>query len=182
MALQQGISAIACGVIAILAIHGGQAVMAVLMLALLGSLCGFLVFNFNPAKIFMGDCGSLFLGFTIAFSGVMCASKSSALVGLALPILALGIPIFDTLFSMLRRFLERRSLFSPDRSHFHHRLLALGLKQRHVVVVSYAVTCLIARFWPIYDGDTQHQYSRVVLLHFVDAAVGVSRCWLGSVA
>ncbi len=142
--LAAGISAVACGVIAILAIQGGQAVMAVLMLALLGSLCGFLVFNFNPAKVFMGDCGSLFLGFTIASSSVMCANKSSALVGLALPILALGIPIFDTLFSMLRRFLERRSIFSPDRSHFHHHLLALGLTQRHVVVVSYAVTCLFA--------------------------------------
>jgi len=140
--LAAGISAIACGVIAIIAIHSGQVIMAVLMLALLGSLCGFLVFNFNPAKTFMGDCGSLFLGFTIAASSIMCASKSSALVGLALPMLALGIPIFDTLFSMLRRFLERRSIFSPDHSHFHHRLLELGLRQRHVVVIAYAVTCL----------------------------------------
>jgi len=142
--LAAGISAIACGVIAILAIHGGQVIMAVLMLALLGSLTGFLFFNFNPAKIFMGDCGSLFLGFTIASASVMCANKSSALVGLALPMLALGIPIFDTLFSMLRRFLERRSMFSPDRSHFHHHLLALGLTQRHVVIIAYAVTCLFA--------------------------------------
>jgi UDP-GlcNAc:undecaprenyl-phosphate GlcNAc-1-phosphate transferase len=142
--LAAGISAIVCGVIAILAIHGNQTVMAVLMLALLGSLCGFLVFNFNPAKIFMGDCGSLFLGFTIAASSVMCASKSSTLVGLALPMLALGIPIFDTLFSMLRRFLERGSIFAPDRSHFHHRLLALGLTQRHVVIVAYVATFLFA--------------------------------------
>jgi len=142
--LAAGISAIACGVIAILAIQGGQVIMAVLMLALLGSLSGFLVFNFNPAKIFMGDCGSLFLGFTIASASVLSSMKSSALVGLALPMLALGIPIFDTLFSMLRRFLERRSVFSPDRSHFHHHLLALGLNQRHVVIVAYAVTCLFA--------------------------------------
>jgi len=142
--LAAGISAIACGVIAILAIQSGQAVMAVLMLAMLGSLSGFLVFNFNPAKIFMGDCGSLFLGFTIATASVMCASKSSAFVGLALPMLALGIPIFDTLFSMLRRFLERRSVFSPDRSHFHHHLLALGLTQRHVVLVIYALTAIAA--------------------------------------
>ena len=142
--LAAGISAVACGVIAIFAIHSSQVVMAVLMLALLGSLTGFLFFNFNPAKVFMGDCGSLFLGFTIAASSVMCASKSSALVGLALPVLALGIPIFDTLFSMLRRFLERRSIFSPDRSHLHHHLLDLGLTQRHVVIVAYAVTCLFA--------------------------------------
>jgi len=141
--LAAGISAVACGVIAILVVQSGQVVMAVLMLALLGSLTGFLFFNFNPAKIFMGDCGSMFLGFTIAVSSVMCSNKSSALVGLALPALALGIPIFDTLFSMLRRFLQRRSIFAPDRSHFHHRLLDLGLNQRHVVIAAYGVTVVI---------------------------------------
>jgi UDP-GlcNAc:undecaprenyl-phosphate GlcNAc-1-phosphate transferase len=140
--LAAGVSAIACGVIAIFAIHGGNAIMGVLMLAMLGSLSGFLFFNFNPAKVFMGDCGSLFLGFTIASASVMCTTKSAALVGLALPALALGIPIFDTLLSMLRRFLERRSLFAPDRSHFHHRLLDLGLQQRHAVMAIYLVTLI----------------------------------------
>ena len=142
--LAAGISAVACGVIAVFAIYSGQVVMAVLMLALLGSLTGFLFFNFNPAKIFMGDCGSLFLGFIIASASVMSTTKSAALVGLALPALALGVPIFDTFFSMLRRFLERRSLFAPDRSHFHHRLVDLGLKQRHVVITIYVVTLLAA--------------------------------------
>ena len=140
--LAAGVSAIACAVIAIFALYSGNMVMAVCMLALLGSLTGFLFFNFNPAKTFMGDCGSLFLGFTIAASSVMCLTKSSALVGLALPTLALGIPIFDTLFAMLRRFLERRSLFAPDRSHFHHRLIDLGLEPRHAVIAIYAVTCM----------------------------------------
>jgi UDP-GlcNAc:undecaprenyl-phosphate/decaprenyl-phosphate GlcNAc-1-phosphate transferase len=138
--LAAGVSAIACAVIAIFAIHSSQVIMGVLMLAMLGSLSGFLVFNFNPAKVFMGDCGSLFLGFTIAAASVMCTTKSAALVGLALPALALGVPIFDTLLSMLRRFLERRSLFAPDRSHFHHRLLDLGLQQRHAVMAIYLVT------------------------------------------
>lgn len=142
--LAAGISAVACGVIAVLAIHNSDVVMAVLMLALLGSLTGFLLFNFDPAKTFMGDSGSLFLGFTIASASVLCATKTETIVGLALPILALGIPIFDTLFSMLRRFLERRSLFAPDRSHFHHRLLALGFRQRHVVITAYVVTLLAA--------------------------------------
>ena len=142
--LAAGISAIACGVIAIFAIQGGNVVMAVLMLALLGSLTGFLFFNFSPAKIFMGDCGSLFLGFTIASASVMCATKSAALVGLALPVLALGVPIFDTIFSMLRRFLERRSMFSADRRHFHHKLIDMGLKQRHVVITIYVMTLLSA--------------------------------------
>ena len=142
--LAAGISAVACGVIAVFAVSSGQTVMAVLMLALLGSLMGFLYFNFNPAKIFMGDCGSQFLGFVIGAASVMCASKSAALVGLALPALALGIPIFDTLFSMVRRILDRRSIFSPDRGHFHHRLLKMGLRQRHVVLIIYGVTALVA--------------------------------------
>lgn len=138
--LAAGISAIACGVIAVLAICNGDIVMAILMLALLGSLTGFLLFNFEPAKIFMGDSGSLFLGFTIASASVLSATKTETIVGLALPILALGIPIFDTLFSILRRFLERRSLFAPDCRHFHHKLLSYGLCQRHVVITAYVVT------------------------------------------
>ncbi len=152
--LAAGVAAIACGVIAVFAIYGStihtglaqsnDLMMAIFALALLGGLSGFLFFNFNPAKVFMGDCGSLFIGFTIAAASVMCVSKSAAVVGLALPALALGIPIFDTLFSMLRRFLERRSLFAPDRSHFHHRLLALGLNQRRAVLIIYVATLLAA--------------------------------------
>ena len=142
--LAAGISAITCGVIAVLAIQSHNAIMAIFALALVGSLTGFLVFNFHPAKIFMGDCGSLFLGFTIAASSVMCMMKSSAIVGLTLPALTLGIPIFDTLFCMLRRYLERRSLFAPDRGHFHHRLLDLGLHQRHAVILIYLFTLLCA--------------------------------------
>ncbi len=144
--LAAGIAAVACAVIAMFAIYSDNAIMAVFMLALLGSLIGFLFFNFNPARVFMGDCGSLFLGFTIAASSVICLTKSSALVGLTLPVLALGIPILDTFFAMLRRFLDRRSLFAPDRNHFHHRLIELGLKQRHAVVAIYAATCLATGF------------------------------------
>ena len=142
--LAAGVSAITCGVIAVFAIHSGDVVLAVFMLALVGSLSGFLVFNFNPARVFMGDCGSLFLGFTIAASSVLCVAKSTALVALSLPALALGIPIFDTFFSMLRRYLERRSLFAPDRSHFHHRLLDLGFHQRHAVILIYLATVFAA--------------------------------------
>ena len=142
--LAAGICAITCGVIAVFAIRSGEIIMTVFMLALLGSLCGFLIFNFNPAKIFMGDSGSLFLGFCLGACSVMCVAKSAALVGLALPALALGIPIFDTLFSALRRFLEGRSIFAPDRSHFHHRLLDLGLHQRQAVILIYGATLLAA--------------------------------------
>lgn len=142
--LAAGICAAACGVITILTLLFGMPVMTIIMLSLLGALTGFLFFNFNPAKVFMGDSGSLFLGFTIASSSILCASKTETIVGLALPVLALGIPVFDTFFSMLRRFIECRSIFSPDRSHFHHRLLALGLHQRHVVIIAYILTLFTA--------------------------------------
>jgi len=142
--LAAGICAVTCGVIVILSLYFGSPVMTIIMLSLMGALSGFLFFNSNPAKIFMGDSGSLFLGFIIASASILCAAKAETLVGLALPVLALGIPIFDTLLSMLRRFLERRSLFSPDRGHFHHRLLALGFRQRHAVITAYVVTLLAA--------------------------------------
>jgi len=161
--LAAGISAVACGVIAVFAIYSGQVIMAVLMLALLGSLSGFLYFNFNPAKIFLGDSGSFFLGFTIAASSVMCSHKSSALVGLALPALALGIPIFDTLFSMLRRFLERRSMFASDRAHFHHRLLDLGLKHKHVVIAIYGITLFVTGLG-LFMMITHNEKSLVIFL------------------
>ncbi len=140
--LAAGICAIACGTIAALAVYFGQSVLGIMMLALAGSLTGFLFFNFNPAKIFMGDCGSLFLGFTIATATVMCTAKSQALVSFALPLLAMGIPIFDTLFIMLNRFGDRKPVYMPDREHFHHRLLRLGLKQKHIAVLAYVVTLL----------------------------------------
>jgi len=142
--LAGGICAVACGALAIFAASTGNLVIVMLMLALLGSVTGFLFFNFNPAKIFMGDCGSMFLGFTIASSSVLSFSKYSALVGLALPVAVLGVPIFDTFFSMLRRFLERRSIFSADRSHFHHKLIDLGLTQRQAVLAIYSLTIIAA--------------------------------------
>lgn len=142
--LAAGITAVTCAVIAVFALYTGQAVMALLMLALLGSLTGFLFYNFNPARVFLGDCGTMFLGFILATASVLCAEKASTLVGLALPSLALGIPIFDTFFAVLRRFAERRSIFSPDRCHIHHRLLDKGLRHRHVVILMYAVTLVAA--------------------------------------
>ncbi|MCP4377534.1 MAG: undecaprenyl/decaprenyl-phosphate alpha-N-acetylglucosaminyl 1-phosphate transferase [bacterium] len=142
--LAAGISLIACSVLLVFAIHTQNVTMMVLMAAILGSLTGFLFFNFNPAKIFLGDCGSMFLGYFLATASVMCSMKSAALVGLALPAVALGLPIFDTLFSMLRRTLERRSMFAADRKHIHHRLIDMGLHQRHAVIIMYAITALAA--------------------------------------
>jgi UDP-GlcNAc:undecaprenyl-phosphate GlcNAc-1-phosphate transferase len=141
--LAAGIAAMVCGLIAVLAFWTDQPAMAVLMLALLGSVTGFLFFNFHPAKIFMGDGGSLFLGFAIGAGSIVCQTKTPTFVGLAVPFLALGVPVFDTAFAIVRRrLLDRRSVFAPDRSHLHHRLLDLGLNHRTVVITIYAITAI----------------------------------------
>jgi UDP-N-acetylmuramyl pentapeptide phosphotransferase/UDP-N-acetylglucosamine-1-phosphate transferase len=143
--LAAGVAAIVCGTIAVFALFTGQIVMAVLMLALLGGLTGFLFFNFNPAKIFMGDGGSMFLGFMLGAGSVVCQAKTATLVGIAVPTLALGVPLLDAAFTMIRRrVLDRRSIFAAERGHLHHRLLDKGLRHRSVVFVVYGVTLLSA--------------------------------------
>lgn len=139
--LAGGIAAIVCGTILVLAFWSSQTVVAILMLALLGSVTGFLFFNFHPAKIFMGDSGSMFLGFMIGAGSLVCQAKTCTLVGLALPFLVMGVPILDAGFTMVRRaVLYRRSIFSSEMGHIHHYLLGLGLPQQTVVVIIYAVT------------------------------------------
>jgi len=143
--LAAGIAVIVCGTILLIALWCGQVAMAVLMLALLGSVTGFLIFNFYPAKIFMGDCGSMFLGFMIGAGSIVCQIKASTLIGLAIPFLVLVVPILDTgLVVVCRRILDRRSIFAPDRSHLHHRLLDLGLRQFTAVIIIYSVTVISA--------------------------------------
>ncbi|MHC4116298.1 MAG: WecB/TagA/CpsF family glycosyltransferase [Planctomycetota bacterium] len=139
--LAAGVAAIACGAIALLALWNGQVVMAVLMLALLGSLTGFLFFNFHPAKIFMGDGGAMFIGFMMGAGSLVCQAKTCTLVGLSLPALVLGVPILDAAFTVIRRgVLCRRSIFSAERGHLHHRLLDLGMPQATVAIIIYAIT------------------------------------------
>ena len=144
--LAAGISAIACGVLAIFAINNEQHVMAILMLSLFGSLSGFLFFNFNPARIFMGDSGSMFLGFIIASSSVMCTMKSGTLIAITMPALALGLPIVDMIVCVIRRYIGRWGIMSADRGHLHHRMLDMGLRHRHIVIGMYLITALTAGF------------------------------------
>jgi UDP-GlcNAc:undecaprenyl-phosphate GlcNAc-1-phosphate transferase len=118
----------------------GDVLVQLISAAIAGSVLGFLFYNFNPARIFMGDSGSYFLGYVLATTALTSvAQKASTAVSLLVPILALGVPIFDTLFAMVRRILERRSVFSPDRGHIHHRLLDMGLTHRRAVILIYGV-------------------------------------------
>jgi len=129
----------------LIAILSGSPFVALLMASFLGALVGFLFYNFNPARIFMGDSGSYFLGFVLATTSLAGASqKASTAVSLLVPMIALGLPIFDTLFSMVRRIAERRSMFSPDRGHIHHRLLDMGITHRRAVLILYAACIVLA--------------------------------------
>jgi UDP-GlcNAc:undecaprenyl-phosphate GlcNAc-1-phosphate transferase len=108
-----------------------------------GAVLGFLLFNFNPASIFMGDSGSLFLGYVLATTSIAGNYvKSSTTVAILVPLIAMGLPIVDTLFAMVRRFLEKRPIFSPDRGHIHHRLLGMGINHRRAVLILYALSIL----------------------------------------
>ncbi|MBR56726.1 MAG: undecaprenyl-phosphate alpha-N-acetylglucosaminyl 1-phosphate transferase [Myxococcales bacterium] len=108
-----------------------------------GAIVGFLFYNFNPATIFMGDSGSMFVGFVLATMSIAAASKGTTLVALAVPLLALGLPLFDTLFAVARRFRTGRPVFSADQGHVHHRLMDLGLSQRQTVLVLYSICMLL---------------------------------------
>ena len=139
--LAAGIVAIACAAMAVGAAVTWNVPVLIVSLAMLGSLLGFLVFNFNPARVFMGDCGSMFVGFTLAACGVLYAQKSQFAGGLLVPALALSVPFLDLLLTVVRRsVLQRRSLFAAERGHIHHRLLDVGLCQRHAVLLLYAAT------------------------------------------
>lgn len=117
---------------------------AVLNAALGGAVLGFLFYNFNPATIFMGDTGSMFLGYALGTAALMSGrQKESTLVSLLVPVIALGLPIADTLLAMVRRVVARRSIFSADREHLHHRLLDLGLTHRRAVLILYGCTLLL---------------------------------------
>lgn len=115
--------------------------MVILVAAIVaGSTIGFLPYNFNPAKIFMGDTGALFLGFMLAAISIEGVMKSVATIAIIVPIIILGVPIFDTTFAIFRRLLSGRSIMSADKGHLHHRLLARGFSQRKTVLILYAIS------------------------------------------
>lgn len=138
--LAGGVSTIASITILLVALQQDYLLVVVLTAALSGSVLGFLRYNFNPAKIFMGDTGSMFLGYMLAGISVIGAVKSAATVALIVPIFALGLPILDTAFAIIRRYLGGKPIFKPDRGHLHHRLLDLGFSQRQAVLLMYVIS------------------------------------------
>lgn len=107
-----------------------------------GACLGFLPFNFNPAKIFMGDTGALYLGFMLSYISISGFLKQAAILMIFVPVLILGVPVFDTAFAMVRRKLSGKSMVEADKGHLHHRLLKMGLNQRQTVVILYSISAI----------------------------------------
>jgi UDP-GlcNAc:undecaprenyl-phosphate/decaprenyl-phosphate GlcNAc-1-phosphate transferase len=135
--LAAGVSAIAATSLMLLAIQGNRFDAAAIAAAVIGACIGFLRFNFNPASIFMGDSGAMFLGFTLATVSLLGVMKTTAAIALAVPLLIIGVPIFDTASAIIRRLRHKRPIQEADKGHIHHRLLGRGFDQRQTVLIIY---------------------------------------------
>lgn len=141
--LAGGIAVFASVVMVILSIINEDYLTGIFFAALGGAVLGFLRYNFNPATIFLGDGGSYFIGYAIAALSIMGSVKSQVSVAMMIPALALGVPLFDTVLSPLRRWVRGQKMFSPDNGHIHHRLLSRGLSARKAVVIIYGITAVL---------------------------------------
>ncbi|MGH9661389.1 MAG: MraY family glycosyltransferase, partial [Bryobacteraceae bacterium] len=152
-------------------LHGNWA-LALATAPLAGALLGFLRYNFNPASIFLGDCGSLLIGFLLGCYGVLWSQKSATLLGMTAPLMVMAIPIADVLLSIARRFLSHQPIFGADRGHIHHRLLDRGLTPKVVALTLYAV-CGLGAVFSLLASVSGNRYPGLLLILFSGAV------WMG---
>ena len=148
--LSSGITLIACvSLLIIFATNGSPIISIILITALAGGIVGFLPYNVNPAKTYMGDCGSNFLGFSISIISILGVAKTYTIIVIIAPLIVLALPIFDTVFAVFRRIIKGKSfkaIFEPDNGHLHHRLMKLGYTQKESVLILYAVATTLGMF------------------------------------
>ncbi|MBN2439499.1 MAG: undecaprenyl/decaprenyl-phosphate alpha-N-acetylglucosaminyl 1-phosphate transferase, partial [Deltaproteobacteria bacterium] len=145
--LAGGVVFFTCLLMIILSVLRADYLSGIYFAALGGAVLGFLRYNFNPASIFLGDGGSYFLGYSVAALSIMGSVKSQVGALMLIPLLALGVPVFDTIFSPVRRWVKGRRIFQADKGHIHHRLLNIGLSSRNAVLILYGATmalCILA--------------------------------------
>ncbi len=170
--LATGMGLFATMTILLVALFYNDVTLALAVAPLMGALLGFLRFNFNPATIFLGDCGSLTLGFLLGCYGVFWSQKAATLLGMTAPMMVLAVPLLDTTLSIVRRFLLGKPIYKADRGHIHHRLLARGMTQCKVVLLLYGVAACGALL-SVLLGVLENQYSGLVVVIFCGAA------WIG---
>lgn len=148
--LSSGIALISCiSLLIIFTLNKSPIISVLLITALGGAIVGFLPFNFSPAKTFIGDTGSNFLGFSLAIISILGVAKTYTAIVIVAPIIVLGLPIFDTLFAIIRRIAKGKSLkavFKADKGHLHHRLMKRGYTQKQAVLILYAITAMLGMF------------------------------------
>ncbi|MBS6062971.1 glycosyltransferase family 4 protein [Criibacterium bergeronii] len=161
--LAAGISAISSMTLALILLKNGDYYYTSILIALIGAILGFLPYNFNPAKIFMGDTGSLFLGFTLSVISMTTTIKSAAALAVFIPIVTLGIPIFDTTFAIIRRTKNGQPIMQADKGHLHHRLLSTGLNQKQTVLILYMMSAMLG-LSAYFIAEAGRRFSVFVLL------------------
>jgi UDP-GlcNAc:undecaprenyl-phosphate GlcNAc-1-phosphate transferase len=172
--LAAGISTIAALTLMLIALQQSMVTQVILTAALAGAAIGFLRYNFNPAKIFMGDAGAMFLGFALAAISIQGVMKSALAVGVVVPILALGLPILDTAFAIARRLATGRSIGEADKDHLHHRLLRLGLSHRNTVLVMWAISAWMG-LSAVAVAGVRYRYALVIIAVVVIAVLWGAR-------
>lgn len=171
--LASGVGLFATLTTLVAALLGRDLALAVATAPLAGCLLGFLRFNFNPASIFLGDCGSLLIGFLLGSYAVVWSQKSATALAVTAPLMAMAIPLLDTGLSIVRRFLRHKPIFSADRDHIHHHLLNRGLTPRRVALLLYA-TCGVAAVFSLLVSVPHEHYAGAVIVLFCAATwVGV---------
>lgn len=167
--LAAGIATIAGATVFVASYQRGDLGTAMLAAALIGGTLGFLPYNFSPARIFLGDTGSMLLGYLLGSISVLGTYKSYTALSLLVPLVALGIPVLDTALAIVRRWRTRRPIFQADTEHLHHRLLQRGLSQRQTAVVLYLVTGILGVGALLASGV--HRFSLVAVFGLLTVAL-----------
>lgn len=173
--LSAGVSFFAALMLTWISFRSGNIILSIGFAAITGSTLGFLRYNFNPAIIFMGDCGSYFLGYTLAALSAIGAMKSQTTVALLIPIIALGVPLIDTVFAPIRRFILGQNLFKPDMEHLHHKLLKIGYSHRRSVIVIYAITIFMGLISLALVNAKDQSAALILLIPGLLAIIGIQK-------
>ena len=171
--LAVGVSGISAAMMSVIALLVAEDNVALIMAALLGACLGFVPYNKNPAKIFMGDTGSTFLGFVLAAMSVQGMFKLYAMISFVVPFLILGIPIFDICFAVLRRLAKHQNPMVADREHIHHRLIDMGFSQKQTVAITYTLTGVLGLAAVLLTGSGEVKTVILICAGVVVAALAV---------
>lgn len=169
--LSSGLTAISAISFSIIASRNGNYEMTLLSLVLAGTCLGFLPYNFNPASIFVGDSGAMFMGFMLACISIQAVIKSTAALSMIIPILGIAIPILDTSFAIIRRFINGKKIFIADKGHVHHRLLAKGYSQRQTVLILYLISIVYSALGILISRESAVNSLIITILIFIATIV-----------